>query len=282
MAYITCRNLSLGYNSRPIVSGISFEVNKGDYLCIVGQNGAGKTTLMKTLLHLQDACGGEISTGDGLSPMEIGYLPQQTEVQRDFPASVWEVVLSGTLTRRKRTLFFAREQKALAEEMLHRLGIWELRNRSYRRLSGGQQQRTLLARALCATSKLLLLDEPVTGLDPAATQDLYQQIDALHRQGVAILMITHDLAAVAHATHILHIDGDHSFYGTREEYMRNPLWKRLREQEDAGAETKEAGSKDAETKDAETKGAEIKETEIKETETKEQDGQKLSGEQAGV
>lgn len=232
MAYITCRDLALGYNGKPIVTGLSFEVNRGDYLCVVGQNGAGKSTLMKTLLHLQDACAGEISVGDGLSPMEIGYLPQQTEVQRDFPASVWEVALSGTLTRQKRTLFYTKEQKLLAESMLRQLGMWELRGRSYRQLSGGQQQRTLLARALCATSRLLLLDEPVTGLDPAATMEFYHQIDSLHQKGIAVLMITHDLAAIEHATHILHIDSGHSFYGTKEEYMKNPLWDRLREQEE--------------------------------------------------
>ena len=163
MAYITVQDLSLGYDAHAIVEGLNFTVNAGDYLCIVGENGSGKTTLMKTLLHLQEPVGGQIRMGDGLKKNEIGYLPQQTMVQKDFPASVSEIVLSGCQGRCGFRPFYNKEEKQLAEENMKRMGITELANRCYRELSGGQQQRVLLARALCATRKILLLDEPVSG-----------------------------------------------------------------------------------------------------------------------
>ena len=165
MAFITATDLSLGYDSQIIVKDLNFEVNRGDYLCIVGENGSGKTTLMRTLLHLKEPSGGRIVTGDGLEANEIGYLPQQTVVQRDFPASVREIVLSGCLGRGGFHPFYKKEEKELAEKNMERMGISDLADRCYRELSGGQQQRVLLARALCATGKVLLLDEPVSGLD---------------------------------------------------------------------------------------------------------------------
>lgn len=232
MAYITCSDLSVGYNGCAVASHINFEVNKGDYLCIVGVNGAGKSTLMRSLLHLQEPLGGLLEAGDGLKPFEIGYLPQQSDMQKDFPATVWEVVLSGTLSR-SRSLFYSTEQKKIAKEKMEQLGIWDLRKRSYRALSGGQQQRTLLARALAATSKLLLLDEPVTGLDPQAMNQLYELTDELHKSGVTIIMVTHDLCAVDHATHVLHIDRAHCFFGTKEKYRMSEQWQMFQEWEEA-------------------------------------------------
>ena len=166
MALITVQDLSLGYESRVIVKNLNFTVSSGDYLCIVGKNGSGKSTLMKTLLHLQEPVSGQILTGDGLTNSEIGYLPQQTAVQKDFPASVREIVLSGCLGRNGLRPFYSREAKRTASENMERMGILSLADRCYRELSGGQQQRVLLARALCATTKILLLDEPVSGLDP--------------------------------------------------------------------------------------------------------------------
>ncbi len=221
MALITIRNLSPGYDSHAVVENLNFSVNAGDYLCIVGENGSGKTTLMKTLLRLQEPVGGEILTGEGLKRNEIGYLPQQTLVQKDFPASVREIVLSGCQGRCGLRPFYSKAEKETAEMNMRRMGISELRDRCYRELSGGQQQRVLLARALCAAGKVLLLDEPVAGLDPKATAGMYDLIGALNRDGITIIMISHDIdAALRYASHILHI-GDTVFYGTKEEYLKS-------------------------------------------------------------
>lgn len=228
MSYITCENLILGYEGTPVAEHISFTVEKGDYLCIVGENGAGKSTLMKTLLGLTPLMGGSIRYGDGLDAHEIGYLPQQTFVQKDFPASVWEIVLSGTLPRCGRKPFFGRAQRQLAEENMRQMDIWSLKKECYRNLSGGQQQRVLLARALCASSKLLVLDEPVTGLDPRVTVEFYQLIKGLNQEGLTIIMVSHDIhAAVKYASHILHVEKEKSFVGTAKEYIRSDFWKEL-------------------------------------------------------
>ena len=225
MAFITANNLSLGYDGHVIAERLNFTVQAGDYLCIVGENGSGKTTLMKTLLHLTNPLGGEIVFGDGLNAREIGYLPQQTVVQRDFPASVREIVLSGCQGRTGFRPFYSAEEKRLADENMKRMGVYELRNRCYRELSGGQQQRVLLARALSATQKLLLLDEPVSGLDPKATSDMYEVIRKLHTEGITIIMISHDVsAAVRYATHILHV-GAVTFFGTKEAYLESDIGK---------------------------------------------------------
>ena len=221
MSFITVKNLEVGYEKKTITEPINFKVDRQDYLCIVGENGAGKSTLMKTLLGLIKPVGGEIVFGDGLKANEIGYLPQQTIVQRDFPASVREIVLSGCQARAGFRPFYNKEEKKLAEENMERMGITGLADSCYRELSGGQQQRVLLARALCATRKVLLLDEPVSGLDPKVTADMYELIDGLNRDGITIIMISHDIAAaVRYATHILHI-GANLFYGSREEYMES-------------------------------------------------------------
>ena len=221
MAQLTCKNLTLGYNSKIILENLNFEVNKGDYLCILGDNGSGKTTLMKTLLHLLKPISGSVTTGDGLLADEIGYLPQQTDVQRDFPASVWEIVLSGCQSRCGRRPFYNKTEKQLAMAAMEKLGITQLAKKCYRELSGGQQQRTLLARALCAAQKMLLLDEPVTGLDPSATQEMYDLIEQLNKSGITIIMISHDIeAALKHASHVLHI-GKEIFFGDVKEYDRH-------------------------------------------------------------
>ena len=206
MAQLICENLTLGYNSNIVLENVSFSVEKGDYLCIIGENGSGKTTLMKTILRLQKPLEGQISTGDGVLSDEIGYLPQQTQVQRDFPASVWEIVLSGCQSRCGKRPFYNKEEKNLAVEAMKRMEIEDLAKRCYRELSGGQQQRVLLARALCAAQKMLLLDEPVSGLDPSVTQEMYELIEQLHKDGITIMMITHDVdAAKKYATKILKV-----------------------------------------------------------------------------
>ena len=234
MALLTVQNLSLGYDSRVIVRDLSFRVNAGDYLFIVGENGSGKTTLMKTLLGLQPPLGGSIGTGDGLKKNEIGYLPQQTAVQRDFPASVREIVLSGCLGRRGLRPFYSAEDRRLAGENMARMGVSALADRCYRELSGGQQQRVLLARALCATRTLLLLDEPVSGLDPKAASEMYGLIASLNREGVTVIMISHDIAAALRdASHILHI-GAEVFFGTKADYLQSDVGKLFLTQQKGG------------------------------------------------
>ena len=222
MPQLSCDNLTLGYEGKPVVSGLSFSVDAGDYLCVVGENGSGKTTLMRTVLKLKAPISGRIVTGDGLKPNEIGYLPQQTITQRDFPASVWEVVLSGCLNRCGLRPFYSRAEKQLARENMEKLGIAPLAGRCYRELSGGQQQKTLLARALCATRKILLLDEPVAGLDPKASLEMYELIEKLNGGGTTIIMISHDIAAsVKYASHILHIGNQSAlFFGTKADYQK--------------------------------------------------------------
>ena len=219
MAQITCKDVTLGYGSQVVLSGLSFEVNAGDYLCIVGENGSGKTTLMKTLLGLTKPLGGSIEFAAGVTARKIGYLPQQTDVQRDFPASVQEIVMTGCLSRDGFRPFYSKADKALAEKNMERMNITKLRKRCYRELSGGQQQRVLLARALCATQKILLLDEPVAGLDPKVTAEMYDLIESLNKNdGVTIIMISHDIdKALQYASHILHV-GDGIFFGKREDY----------------------------------------------------------------
>ena len=227
MPQLECKNLTLGYGTKIVIENLSFSVNKGDYLCIVGENGSGKTTLMKTILRLLKPLSGTITTGDGLLPDEISYLPQQTDVQRDFPASVREIVLSGCQSRCGKRPFYNKEEKQLAATAMEKLGITSLAKKCYRELSGGQQQRTLLARALCAAQKMLLLDEPVTGLDPAATEEMYTLIEQLNKSGITIIMISHDTAAaLKYATHVLHIgksgnNSSETFFGDVKEYDRH-------------------------------------------------------------
>ena len=221
MALLTARNLCVGYDRQIVAHDINFTVNKGDYLCVVGENGSGKSTLMKTLLRLQKPVSGEIIMGDGLKESDIGYLPQQTVVQKDFPASVREIVLSGCLSRMGIRPFYSSKEKALADENMEKLGITSMSGKCYRELSGGQQQRVLLARALCSAGKMLILDEPVTGLDPKVTLEMYEVIKGLNKDGITIVMISHDInAAVGYSDHILHI-GDKVFFGTREEFQKS-------------------------------------------------------------
>ena len=219
MAQITCRDLSIGYEGRAIRDHINFSLHKGDYLCVIGENGSGKSTLMKTLLHLLPPVSGSVLLGDGLGSNEIGYLPQQTVIQKDFPASVREIVLSGCQNHCGIRPFYNIEEKRLSEEMMDKLQITHFRNRCYRELSGGQQQRVLLARALCATKKILLLDEPVSGLDPKVTEEMYRLIEQLnHVDQISIIMISHDIReAVKYASHVMYL-GEDIFYGTKLEY----------------------------------------------------------------
>ena len=220
MAQLTSQNLCVGYDGKSVLQDLDFEVFAGDYLCIVGENGSGKSTLMKTILGLLSPISGRILTGDGLRKNEIGYLPQQTIVQKDFPASVREIVLSGCQGRCGSRPFYNKEEKQLALDAMDKMQITQLAKRCYRELSGGQQQRVLLARSLCATQKMLLLDEPVSGLDPKVTAEMYALIEKLNcEDGITVIMISHDIAAaVQYASHILHI-GDTVFFGTKDAYL---------------------------------------------------------------
>ena len=280
MSQLICENLTLGYEGRNVIENLNFRVNAGDYLCIVGENGAGKSTLIKALLGLKAPTAGSVTFGDGLQQNEIGYLPQQTPVQKDFPASVQEIVRTGVLSRRQNlppapeperkrktprtdkqrkklekreankqakqkkraafrekhpglcaavaTLnpFYTRRMRAYADAQMERMGITHLKNRCYRELSGGQQQRVLLARALCAAEKMILLDEPVAGLDPKVTQEMYELIADLNRGGVTVIMVSHDIAAaVRYASHVLHVSKTHMFFGTKESYLASEIGK---------------------------------------------------------
>lgn len=220
MALITLENVTIAFEGVPAVENVSYTVNRGDYMVIIGENGSGKSTLMRAMLGLVVPRSGSVTYGDGLKRSQIGYLPQQTAAQRDFPASVEEVVLSGCVNQLGRRFFYSKSVAAKAREKMRLLDIENLRNKSYRNLSGGQQQRTLLARALCATDSLLLLDEPVTGLDPLSTEELYGLIRRLNREhGVSVVMVSHDLhSAMNDANKVLAVDRGVSFFGSVEDY----------------------------------------------------------------
>ena len=229
MAILKCENLSFAYDGRTVLEDVNFSLNAGDYLCVVGENGSGKSTLIKGLLGLKAPRSGSIEFGEGLKSTEIGYLPQQTQLQRDFPASVWEVVLSGCLNGLDRRLMYNKADKERARMNMERMGIEDIRDKSYQELSGGQQQRVLLARALCATGKLLLLDEPVTGLDPIATGEMYNLIKLVNLcDNITVIMVSHDIhEAVRYATRILHLGHRQLFYGSAAEYKESDLARRF-------------------------------------------------------
>lgn len=216
MVHLECRDLSIGYNNTTVLDNINFKVNKGDYLFIIGDNGSGKSTLMKTILNLQSPIKGSVILEDKFNG--IGYLPQRTVIQKDFPASVLEVVLSGFVKRCQLFNRYYKEHKSIAIMNLNKVGASTLVNKCFKELSGGQQQKVLLARALCATKDIILLDEPVTGLDPESTEDMYRIINDLNNEGITIIMISHDLNAVnKYAKHVLKL-GDRLFYGSLDKF----------------------------------------------------------------
>lgn len=229
MSLITCRDVSFSYDGIIAVKELNFQVDEGGYLCIVGENGAGKSTLIKGILRLKKPAGGRLDFDESLSADEIGYLPQQTTVQKDFPAGVFEVVLSGCMNRLGMRPFYSRKEKLLAEENLARLGVSHLKRQCYRELSGGQQQRVLLARALCATKKIMLLDEPAAGLDPVVTQELYELIARINKDlGITVIMVSHDTQCVErYADHVLHLQHTQLFFGTAEEYKKSAVGRQF-------------------------------------------------------
>lgn len=219
MAYLEVNNLTVGYEGKPVSSNINFSVNKGEYVYVIGENGAGKSTLMKTLLGLIKPIEGEIHYED--SNMKIGYLSQLNSLQKDFPATVWEVVLSGTIPSMGNRFFYGKKEKMTAKVNIEKLGIEKLCKKSYRDLSGGQKQRVMFARALCAAKEFLLLDEPVNGLDPLATEEMYQVVKKLNEDGVTIIMISHDMrAAIKYADRILFLSEEGAFFGNVDEFIK--------------------------------------------------------------
>lgn len=223
---LSCEDVSLGYEGKAVVEHLNFRIDNSDYLCILGENGSGKSTLMKAILGLKNPMQGKLVMGDNLKASDIGYLPQQTVTQRDFPASVQEIVLSGFLSKRGMRPFYNKEERRLAKKNMKRLEIDSLKKKCYRDLSGGQQQRVLLARALCATSKLLLLDEPVAGLDPRVTQEMYELILKLNREGITIIMVSHDTQAAAqYANKVLHVSETPEFFASKEAYLKSEIGK---------------------------------------------------------
>lgn len=220
---LDCRDVSFAYDGKTVISNINFIVNDGDYLCIVGENGSGKSTLLKGILRLKSPEGGKINFG--FSRNDVGYLPQQNLHHRDFPASVYEVIMSGSVSKIK--LFHTSEDKRKAIEKMEKVRISELKNKSFKELSGGQMQRTLLARALMSAEKVLVLDEPVSGLDPIASEEMYSLISDLNNRGMSVIMVSHDInQAVKYATHILHLGKQQLFFGTKEEYLSSEIGKR--------------------------------------------------------
>lgn len=237
MSQIICCDVALGYDGKIFTDKVSFKIDEGDFLCVVGENGAGKSTLIKAILKLIAPIRGEIIMGDGIKPEEIGYLPQQTAVQRDFPASVREIVMSGCLNRCGLRPFYSKAEKLLAEANMKRLGIEKLASRCYRELSGGQQQRVLLARALCAAKKMILLDEPAAGLDPVAIQELYSLIGELNeKDNLTVVMVSHDIAsAVKYAKNILHLGSRQMFFGGTAEYIKSDVGRAFFDCAEGGA-----------------------------------------------
>lgn len=224
---LECKNLTMAYGGHIAVENLTFAVRQGDYLGIVGENGSGKTTLMKGLLGLLPPRSGEI-VRHGLLAREIGYLPQQSPVQRDFPASVWEIVLSGCLGASGLRPWYTAAQKARAMHALQQMGAEGLKDRCFRELSGGQRQRVLLARALCAADKLLLLDEPAAALDPAASAELYDAVEHLNRRhGVTVLMVLHDLLAARRTEKILYLSRSGNYFGETAAFFQSEAVRRL-------------------------------------------------------
>lgn len=225
MNIIKCENLSLSYDRREVIKNLNMEVEEGSYLCILGENGAGKSTLIKGILQLKKPSGGSITYAEGMSLGDIGYLPQQSEAQRDFPASVYEIVLSGCLNKLGFRFFYGAKEKKLAKTYMDMLGISEISNSVYHELSGGQQQRVLLARALCSGARMLVLDEPVAGLDPLMTKELYSVIDRLNKEyKMTIIMVSHDVApAIEYSSHILHLGRNKSYFAKVEDYVKSEI-----------------------------------------------------------
>lgn len=229
MPQLSCKNITIAYEKEIVLSDVSFDIEAGDYVSIVGENGTGKSSILKGILGLVPLRSGEVTFEEGFRRNHIGYLSQQNPMQKEFPASVYEVVLSGCLNSRGRKPFYGSREKAVVRENLDRLGMAEYARKSFADLSGGQKQRVLLARALCSADRLIFLDEPVTGLDPVAIKELYSLIERLNKElNITIVMVTHDIEnAMIYSDKILHLTRDDYFFGTRQEYLESQYAKEM-------------------------------------------------------
>lgn len=223
---LECKNLSVSFDGRPIIEDLSFTVNENDFICIVGENGTGKSTLTNAMLGLIPITSGNIEL-HGICKSDIGYLPQKLKVENNFPASVYEIVMSGFVGKSIFNPFYTKSQKCKAEDSIELLSIDGIKSRPFTELSGGQQQRVLLARAICAAEKLVLLDEPVTGLDAQSSDNFYKLIMHLNSEhGVAVVMVSHDIErSVQFAGKVLHLGADNYFFGTVDEYKATDYYK---------------------------------------------------------
>ena len=218
MSLIKIENASLGYEGKTVVNDISVDIKEKDYICIVGENGSGKTTLMKALLGLLKPLSGSITYSDGLKQNEIGYLPQSSDIQRDFPASVQEVVLSGCLNK-KHTFFYSKEQKKTAAENMKLTGIYDLRKKCFRELSGGQRQRISIARAIIRNPRVIIFDEATSALDSVTEKEIQKAIENLTADRTTFI-VAHRLSTIKNADKIAVMDGGRCVeYGTYEELM---------------------------------------------------------------
>ncbi len=229
MKLITSKNLTFSYDGKIVADNLNFTINKGDYLCIIGENGAGKSTLIKGLLRLKKQTTGQIIFENGLKSNEIGYLPQRTDYHRNFPASVKEVVFSGYLNKMGIKGFFGKNEKSIIYDNMKKIGVFDIRKKCFSDLSGGQQQRVLLARALCATTKVILLDEPTIGLDPIITTEFYDLVNKINKEyNITVIMVSHDInQTIKHSSHILHIQKKQLFFGTTKDYLESDIGKKF-------------------------------------------------------
>jgi len=227
MKIIECKKLNIGYADKLVCSNITFSVEKGQYVCIIGENGSGKSTLIKTILGLNKPLNGRVVFGGHFNKSHVGYLPQQTEFQKDFPATVREIVMSGFLGRMGFRPFYNKVEKEKCNKILSQLGATDYQDKSFKDLSGGQQQRVLLARALCATDELLVLDEPTNGLDARAIRHFYELIDKLNRDnGLTVVMVTHSVEnVIKYATHVVYLKDTMEFAGAKEEFLNSEYAK---------------------------------------------------------
>jgi len=227
MSLISCKNVKLGYKDKLVVDNLTIDIEKGDFLCILGPNGSGKTTFVRSIVGLTPTLDGYIEFSPSFDKRQIGYLPQQAAAQKDFPASAYEVVLSGCLNKCGLFPFYSARQKTRAFEIMKRFGIDRFASDCFRELSGGQQQRVLLARAICASSELLILDEPITGLDPQTISEMYSEIARLNQEGMTVIMISHDAdEAIKYASKILYLSRRYPFYGKTEDYLMSEAYAR--------------------------------------------------------
>ena len=230
MSLIKCNNIEFKYDGKEILKNISFEVNKGDYLCIIGENGSGKSTLLNIISGVLKPNNGTVTLDSNLSKKEIGYLPQKSEIYENFPASVYEVVISGCVNKLSIIPFCRRKEKQIANYNMNLLEISNIKNKCFHELSGGQKQRVLLARTLCSTRDIILLDEPVSGLDPIITESFYNVVNHLNNEhGTTVVMVSHDIQnCFKYASHILYIGKELFYYGSKSDFLNSEFSKNIR------------------------------------------------------